>query len=541
MKKIHITVILLAVSMGLKAQGNEIDAYTLSTPELNGTSRSMAMAGAFGALGGDISVISSNPAGLGIYRSSETAGTFDVSMVSTATNWLGVKTEMNKNRYTFNNVGVELYFPTNAENHWNIAFSYNRLKNFNRRYRMRNNGQDYSMADYAAWRASNAFSNGWITKDELTLVSGEYDPYNNRNLSGQWLPILGYEAGYFDNFIKNSNSYQSAFGYGNEAGTEWSCVSPNQQSLMINEDGNIDEYNIGFGTNISNVLFLGASLTMTDINYRYHSFYEEFFPYNQPVSKDDHLTLENWLTTEGSAVSLNLGAIVNLQSVRLGVAYHTPRWYNLTDYYDAEAGTYINGYNPPEMINNTPANSYSEYHFRSPAKWIFSGAFLLGRTAMFSVDYELMNYRQMRYSDTDGDDMAFEMTNYDFIDKDYKASHTIKAGGEVKITPQFAIRGGYMWQSSPMRSALANNDVEVFPAGTIPHFTVSSNATNYYTAGLGYRFSPNVYIDAACVYRYNKADAYAFSNTFYNDPVYSKPASLVTASTRIVITLGHKF
>ena len=51
------------------AQG-EMNAYTMSQTDLNGTARYLGMSGAFGALGGDISSMSTNPAGLGIYRSS---------------------------------------------------------------------------------------------------------------------------------------------------------------------------------------------------------------------------------------------------------------------------------------------------------------------------------------------------------------------------------------------------------------------------------------------------------------------------------------
>ena len=48
-----------------------MDAYKMSQTDLNGTARYLGMSGAFGALGGDISSMSTNPAGLGIYRSSE--------------------------------------------------------------------------------------------------------------------------------------------------------------------------------------------------------------------------------------------------------------------------------------------------------------------------------------------------------------------------------------------------------------------------------------------------------------------------------------
>ena len=541
MKKIGLynCIMLLFCNIGLFAQGNEIDAYTLSTTELNGTARSMAMAGAFGALGGDISVLSGNPAGLGIFRSSEISGTLDFSGVSTSTNWTGIKTDMNKSGFTANNFAFTIYFPTSTEGvrSWNFGFSYNRLKNFKRSYKMISNGQDYSMADFVAWRASNAFGYGnGIRESELEL-NGGYDPYENRNLSGHWLPILGYESFMFDNYVGRDGEYQSSFGWDTD-GT-WIIDSPYKNTMMVNESGYMDEYNIGMGFNISNFMYLGASVSVTDIDYRYSSFYEDFFTFDS--RKDDNLYLENRLNTKGTAVSANIGVITNLQMLRLGVAYHSPRWYSMTDYYGAWAGTEINGYDDPLMENNTPEDSYSEYRFRTPDKWIFSGAVILGQSALISADYELMNYNTMLFADKNG---TAESETNDFIKDDYTWMHTLKLGTEIKVTPQFAVRAGYMMQTSPMREDLANNNVEVLPAGTIPHFAVTSKPTNYFTVGLGYRFNPNFYMDLACIYRYNNSDAYAFSNTYARNgqvEVFSEPASLKTKSTRLALTLGYKF
>jgi long-subunit fatty acid transport protein len=251
--------------------------------------------------------------------------------------------------------------------------------------------------------------------------------------------------------------------------------------------------------------------------------------------------LENRLNTEGNATSVNIGAITNLQMVRLGVAYNSPRWYRMTDYYGAWAGTLINEFNEPEMENETPNDSYSEYRFRTPGKWIFSGAVILGRSALISAEYEIMNYKEMLFSERHSN-AGFD-TN-DYIREDYTWSHTAKLGAEIKITPQFAIRGGAMLQSTPMQKALIDNDVEVLPAGTIPHFTVQPCITSYYTAGLGYRFTPNFYMDLACIFRHNQSDAYAFSNTFSNDgriDIQSTPAKLTTNTTRFALTLGYKF
>lgn len=544
MKKISLLIGTLACicNVSLFAQGNQVDAYTLTNTELNGTARSMSMAGAFGALGGDLSVISTNPAGLGIYRSSEISGTLDLSMVKASSDWGGITMDRNKTRFSPTNFGFTLYFPTSSGSvrNWNLGFSYNRLKNYKRSYRMSNNGGGNSMADYAAWRASNAFGYGnGITKDELTYVNGgSYDPYYNWELSGHWLPILGFETEMFGNYVGRDGNYQSSFGW--DTNGSWDVMSPYKSSLIVNESGHMDEYNIGFGLNVSNFLFLGASLSITDIDYKYSSYYDENYIYDEKT--DDYLYLENSLNTEGTAFSVNVGAIVNLQMLRLGVAYNSPRWYDMTDYYAAWGGTTVNGYGSNSNVdNNTPLDEYSEYRFRTPGKWIFSGAVILGQSALISADYEIMDYKNMQYSDRDGDSYGF---GNEYIKDDYTWGHTLKIGTEIKVDPQFSVRAGYMMQTSPMKDMLVNNENEVLPAGTIPHFTVTSKPTSYYTVGLGYRFTPNFYMDLACIYRYNSAHAYAFSNTFNDNAeveIQSEPAKLKNSSTRVALTLGYKF
>lgn len=535
------TLLLTCHAASLFAQGNEIDAYTLSNTELGGTARSIAMAGAFGSLGGDISVISNNPAGLGIYRSSEVSGSLDLSMNKTSTNWSDVRRNLDKTRFSPNSFGFELYFPTSSDGvrNWNLGFSYNRAKNFNRKYGMSNNGQQYSMADYAAWITSNAYGQGQGIPENNLIYREDADPYNNSDLAGRWLSVLGYEAGMFGNMVEQDGLYHSAFGKRN--GNDWVMYSPNQMHLLVNESGYMDEYNMGFGLNVSNVLFLGASLSVTDINYKYQSFYEEYF--DSGNTEKDKLYLENWLNTEGYAASVNAGMIVNLQSVRLGVAYNSPRWYDMTDYFDARAGTYISNYDTPEFNASIPENSYSEYQFRTPGKWIVSGSVILGTSALISVDYELMNYKDMHFSSRDeyGGDVNYDANQ--FIDEDFTWSQTLKTGAELKITQRLAVRAGYMIQTSPMRRLLTDNNNEVLPSGTIPHFTVTSKPTNYYTAGLGYRFTPNFYMDLAYVCRRNNSSAYAFSNTYGNstNEIYSAPASLKSETTRFVLTLGYKF
>ena len=79
-----------------------IDAYRYVQTETGGTARFLGMGGAFGALGGDISVLNVNPAGLAVYRSSEVVTTLSVNAAKANANWFGTTAEENKTKMEFN-------------------------------------------------------------------------------------------------------------------------------------------------------------------------------------------------------------------------------------------------------------------------------------------------------------------------------------------------------------------------------------------------------------------------------------------------------
>ena len=78
---------------------------------------------------------------------------------------------------------------------------------------------------------------------------------------------------------------------------------------------------------------------------------------------------------------------------------------------------------------------------------------IIGQTALISLDYELGNYKYMKLSDPYGYE-HYEALNHDLIQKDFGLAHTLKLGAEVKITPQFAVRAGANWRTSPMKKEL---------------------------------------------------------------------------------------
>ena len=539
MKRIIIYVSTILLNQGLLFAQGEMDAFRFSQTDLNGSARSMSMGGAFGALGGDMSAMSHNPAGLGVYRSSEVLATFDFYNSNVKSNWNSVVNNRQHNAFGMDNFSYEGYFPTGNERGikgWNIGFSYNKTKEFNRKYTAIGKPKS-SLSDYIASRSTFAFGGDkGIALNDLQ-VTDRYDPYTNTQLSGQWLTILGYEAGFIkpeDDRNSGNDVYYSAF-----------PSALKETELNISEKGSMTEYNFALATNISDVVFMGLTINITNINYRLASRSHDSFINN------DYLYLDNNLETEGTAYSANLGIIVSpVKSIRFGVSFNSPKWYKMTDYFFAEGESHIASYSEnPKMRASTPTNNaIADYALQTPARWIFSVAGIIGQSALLSMDYELMDYRTMRLGNHDGEKFAFENDN-SVINNDFRMAHTLKLGAELKVTPRFAVRAGYMLQSNPMKQNFidVNKQIEVFTAGTIPHYTTISSPTSYYTTGAGYRFTPNLYLDVACIYRIQNEKLYPFSPVGLNDsklniaPIESYPSDLTVRTTRFALTLGYKF
>ena len=90
----RIGLLILAISFmfqGVIAQ-NVDDALRYSQIFYGGTARFMSMGGAFTALGGDISSLSQNPAGLGVFRSSELTITPQLFNIKTTAGFNGTST-----------------------------------------------------------------------------------------------------------------------------------------------------------------------------------------------------------------------------------------------------------------------------------------------------------------------------------------------------------------------------------------------------------------------------------------------------------------
>ena len=130
MKKISLIISLLFCPMMLMAQAAP-DALTISESDMRGTARFLGMGGAFGALGGDISVLNQNPGGIGIYRSSDIALTLALDFQNSKAPGSG---SLSQTKFDVNNGGYVGAFKTGSYvlPYFNLGITYNRSKSFNR-------------------------------------------------------------------------------------------------------------------------------------------------------------------------------------------------------------------------------------------------------------------------------------------------------------------------------------------------------------------------------------------------------------------------
>ncbi|MDE6783368.1 MAG: hypothetical protein K2J17_06575, partial [Paramuribaculum sp.] len=171
----RISALLLAAIPMIGFAQTAFDAYQMSRYDLRGTARFMSMAGAFGALGGDLSSLNQNPAGIGVYRKNEIGFTLDIDMQSVKApvlandNKTWGQNSTSQTKALVPNVGYigVAYTGSNVMPVFQWGFSYGRTASFNRRY----SGTLDMNGSLSNLIAGNTTYDGFTT-DQLTAGNG---------------------------------------------------------------------------------------------------------------------------------------------------------------------------------------------------------------------------------------------------------------------------------------------------------------------------------------------------------------------------------
>lgn len=544
-----------------------LDGGALMQQDIKGTARFMSMGGAFGALGGDMSVLSYNPAGIGVYRHSEIGLTMDFSFQNTAAEFAGPTNEDDNFKFLLNNGGyigaMRLNSATMPNFNWGVT--YNRLASFNRKFSGVAGGLSNSVTDYVAGVANNA---GVLESDVQS--TNTFDPYLATQYPAPWLSILGYDSYYISPSSGDSQNPQWVGQFdGRTTGTGFASVV---------EKGGIDEYNIAFGGNIKDMVYWGMDFGITSLTYKRQTLWgESLADANVNLGDgfrryDANIDLYNEYRVTGTGFNYKLGVIVKpIQELRLGFAFHTPTWYGLTErYYANTSFKYSRDGNVVEnngAETNSGYDGVNDFNFRTPWRFIGSIAGVIGNNLIVSADIDWSGMQYMHFSSPSYDDFYYDdgwdywpapaKASYDpyassdpyyYTNKDvknyYKTTTTVRVGAEYRILPQFSVRAGYAYTSSPVKEDAANGMQTIYTSDPNPSYEFG-NDINYVSFGLGYRYQ-KFYIDMAYMYRCRKSHWYAYSphigDNGYAGSMQGGPvASVSSKDNQLVVSMGFRF
>lgn len=532
------------------------DFSELARPQTFGTARATGMGGAFVSLGADMTALSLNPAGLGMYRRSEFSITPLVSLARAETPGTGSWAENSKNRFALANIGAALNVYQSASGSLTsvtLGIGMNRVADFNTRYSFSSDtrfdpalGSVPSIADVYVGMFERGENGARIFPERRE----DGDPNGALAFRNPyfWPAVLGYKAAMVHVAERNGDPSTQVW--------ERDAIGPSAsilRSVDVINSGSINEFDLSFGANINNIVYFGASLGIQSVHKRSDYVYGEDYGYfdnpngiahngNGEVlpAQLEYADLWQRVVVDGSGVNFKLGVIVRpVAGLRLGMAFHTPTFYSLDRSYRAGMDYRLlsnEGDKPIEERIESPTQ-YDEgsdgWEFVSPSRLMFGASYTFGNFAIVSLDYERDWYNGIRVKNTP--------TGVDLTEADYKAdfkqnfcgTNAVRAGVEVKPLPMLALRLGGGYTSSMLRDESLAYE---FPQTT----------TSYYvTAGAGVNLSRSITLDVA--YQYLKENQSQYSLFYSYDQatgVYEAASDLYETSLKrnfITMTLGFHF
>ena len=498
MKKIFFSACLLSLFMAHAHAQETYENTKLIDNDLNGTARYVGMGGAMEALGADISVINSNPAGIGLFRRSSGSVSFGLVSQDGASSFK----YGNKTNASFDQAGFVYSMRDGRRTFINFGFNYHKSKNF----------------DYILNAASGL--NG-ASQHKLSYMKALANENNLDKTSSGWRGKFSYTS-QLDNLYYNTLMMTSSDGFFyNDA---------SRYEFGRAETGYIGEYDFNTSVNVNDRVYLGITIGIHDVHYTGHSLYSEaLVNLNNQTAGDITVNDERRIT--GTGYNASFGIIfrpVDASPFRIGLSVTTPTWYDLkTSNYTylinntkADGGGKLQGDYP----NYTTGESY-EFKLFTPWKFGVSLGHTVGNYLALGASYEYADYSRLDTRVNDGYDVDYWGDVYEHSSSDepmnrhtretLKAVSTLKIGAEAKVMPNLAVRAGYNYVS-PMFKKEGYKDGNIDSYGSnYSSATDYTNweATNRYTVGGGYTLG-KMSFDLAYQYAQTNGKFHPFADSY---------------------------
>jgi long-subunit fatty acid transport protein len=416
MKKILLfTFILSTIISEAQTLSFSDQAVLFSADDNYGTARYVAMSGAFGALGGDMTAVEINPAGLAVFTVPQFSTSFSYRDTDIISSFYENPIINNDDYFRFSQIGGVLTLTNYSNSDWNkftLGFNYNLIKDY---------------------------GNNFITEGNSGIPFFIEDPYLN-----------------YDRDPNNDIFYNNV----------------DSQSFTNIISGINDKFTFSFATKYKELLYLGASLSFYNINFFQTTSYTE-------LNNDGNGNLldafnDQRLSTYGNGFNFGLGGILKpTQNLRLGASYQSPIWYNLSESFivnsfpndQNEPYGWVDGYldivlsNNVETFQNVTNPNFFDYKLKTPSKFTGSLAYVFGDIGLISFDYIFQNYSNTKLQPSSL-----------FIDENLDLANGLKNTSSFKIGTEWrykllSFRGGYRLIQDPYKNSNSSFDITGYSFG----------------------------------------------------------------------------
>ncbi len=393
-------------------------ATLFSENDNNGTSRYTAMSGAFGALGGDVSSLNVNPAGISVMKNSAISVTGSYRDAEVNSRYYNNSIKSQNEYFNLSQAGAIIVFDDINDSEWSrfaIGFNYRIMKDLN----------------------NSLFAQG-----------------NN----------------YSTNFTEQSSIGKSV---------SEPYIHPGRQSFTNSYEGEISEITVAFSAVHQSKLHIGLGINFYNLNFFEKSQITTADEYYKGEKKD-YLSIAPYKEsqTEGNGFSANIGFIYKVNSFfRIGASYQTPTWYSdilessySPIYYYEDSYDY--SVSDSDSDNKTKYKDYYEdypypeepldnlYDLRTPGKLTGSAALVFGKLGLISFDYTRRFYREIRLTSNSS---VFSENDKTF-QKYLRNTSTYNAGTEWRLG-RFSLRGGYRYELNFSRTAIESDNLRGYSFG----------------------------------------------------------------------------
>lgn len=477
------------------SQGVE-EMIRLNDIQKGATARSLAVGGAMSALGADFSTASSNPAGIGLFRSGEITVTPGLHYNISDATYQGNADDEFKATPMLSQFGVVFHnwrSDKRALRNINYGFGYNRMANYNQNRLYSGINADNSLIDYFLEQANG------LTTTEI------FDSF-------PFSAALSLNTGVVRPLAGTTTEYSSLYHVVEAAGTDVSL----EQMERISSAGGYDEFSFSAAFNFSDTWYLGFKVGFPtysfDNVYRYtetdiDEVVPEFANYRYQIEE----------TIEGSGFNGSIGVIYRINNqLRAGLQIESPTIIAMEATFLALMESDLDDLGE---FSDSSGQGLFGYDAITPAR-INAGISYLYRKGFVSADVGLVPAGWSRYNFSDRGDQTilnFEQELNREIGNALTLQPSIRVGSEYVPADRWRLRAGLAYLMSPTQ------DKDLY-----------GNRINY-SIGTGYRLN-RLFLDLTGVLSNNSTEYLPYSLSEQNvDPVLFE-----SSTVSLLLTVGWK-